>query len=150
MLYLKLNRMIALKSVAVCGVMLGIALLQGCTKEATAVQVTPMVEAYFAAWKSKDYDKMMTFYAKEFFDIYTREDWLAHLQEVNTVMGELQTVKMKRSEVSTVFSGRRFTYEYSNRYANGAAKELVIVFQSVKDHEIKIQIHKIESSILKR
>ncbi len=120
----------------------------GCTQEASQSTVEVTAQEFFGAIKSQNYDKAMEFYSDEFFNLLPREAWLEYLKETNATLGELQKSKLRRSHVNTVFSGRRFVFEFSNQYANGFAKETLIFFQKVRSEDILIQMHRIESKLL--
>jgi len=123
-------------------------ILSACTKEAKKEDVSKLSASLFTAIQNKDYDKALTFYAKEFFNLTPADNWVAHLKDVNNKLGDLQTIKLKTEAASTVFSGKRFIFIYTNRYKNGLAKETVIFFQKINTQEIKVHSHKIESSQL--
>lgn len=134
----------------VVAMVLVMALLAGCTEEASEEQVAPMVEEYFATLEAKDYDKLLTFYHDDFFNLQTKQEWLDHLNFVRATLGEIQNIKLKQKQVNTVFSGRRFIYEYSLKYEKGFAKETVMFFQEINTDVIKVHMHKIDSNLLKK
>ena len=73
---------------------------------------------------------------------------LIYLKHVNGVLGDLKKIKLKHKDISTVFSGRRFVFVFTNQYEKGLAKETVIFFKHISKPGIKIQVHSIESSHL--
>ncbi len=122
--------------------------LSACTQEAKLDEVSKLSAELFTAIQNKDYDKALTFYSKEFFSLTSPNAWIDRLKDINSKLGDLQTIKLKSETASTIFSGRRFIFIYTNRYKNGPAKETVVFFQNIEKQEIKIHSHKIESSLL--
>jgi len=122
--------------------------LTGCTQEADEAQVLPLAEAFFTTIKEKNFEQSLTFYTQDFFNLKSKAQWLDYLKDVNAKLGNLEGIKIRRQQVNTIFSGRRFIFEFSNRYTNGLATETVIFFQKVGDEKIKIQMHKIVSKKL--
>ena len=125
-----------------------VAVTLGCTQEASEEQVTPMVEEYFATMKAKDFDKLLTFYHEDFFNAHPAGEWVEYLKDVRATLGEIESLKLKQSQVNTVLTGRRFIYEYSVKYEKGFAKEMVMFFQDIGGTEIKVQMHRIDSRLL--
>ncbi|NOX43575.1 MAG: hypothetical protein GXP19_07575, partial [Gammaproteobacteria bacterium] len=121
--------------------------VSACTKEANTHDVIKISDEFFTALIQKNYDKALTYYSKDFFSLMPAESWVNRLKEINGKLGDLQEVKLKSENTSTVFSGRRFIFVYANRYKNGLARETLVFFQSVSNPEIKIQSHKIESNL---
>ncbi len=124
--------------------------LMGCSKEVEGEVVLPMANEFFTAIQDKNYDKALTFYSDDFFNLQTPEDWRAHLQEIQEKLGGLQKVKLKLQQTNTVLSGRRFIFIFTNQYEKARSKETVIFFQQVRSDDIKIQVHKIESEALRK
>jgi len=122
--------------------------LSSCTKEAETEDVSKLSTALFTALQHKDYQKALTFYSDEFFGIMPPKAWVDKLKDNNIKLGDLVKVKLKSETASTIFSGRRFIFIYTNQYQNGLAKETVIFFQKINTEEIKVHSHKIESSKL--
>ena len=122
--------------------------LSGCTKEASSESVEQISTKFYDSIQKKDYDKTLSYYAEEFFTLKPAELWVEHLKLVNNKLGDLIKVKLKRKHVSTIFSGRRFVFVFSNQYEKGLAKETVIFFQHTSKPGIKIETHKIESKLL--
>ena len=141
-------RLLTKKTILCLGLLFSF-LLAGCSKEVEEEAVVPIVNEFFSAIKQKDYDKAMTFYSDDFFNMRSHDDWRAYLQEVQGKLGDLQQVKLKRKQTSTVLSGRRFIFIFSNQYEKARTKETVIFFQQVTSDDIKIQVHKIESKALR-
>ncbi len=123
--------------------------LTGCSKEVEGEIVLPIANEFFAALQEKNYDKAMTFYSDDFFNLMSREHWLTNLQDIQKKLGDLETVKLKTQLTNTVLSGRRFIFIYTNHYEKARTKETVIFFQHVSNEDIKIQVHKIESKALR-
>lgn len=123
--------------------------LVACTQEATEDQVTPMAEEYFATLQANDFEKLLTFYHPDFFNLHSAPEWIARLENIREQLGQIQSVKLKQSQVNTVLTGRRFIYEYSVKYEKGFAKEMVLFFQEINQQDIKVQMHKIDSKLLK-
>ncbi|NOY71059.1 MAG: hypothetical protein GXP14_01570 [Gammaproteobacteria bacterium] len=125
-------------------------ILAGCSKEVEGEVVLPMANEFFAAIQDENYDKALTFYSDDFFNLQTPEDWRAYLQEIQEKLGGLQKVKLKLQQTNTVLSGRRFIFIFTNQYEKARSKETVIFFQQVRSDDIKIQVHKIESEALRK
>jgi hypothetical protein len=92
---------------------------------------------------------LLTFYRADFFNLQSQNEWIDYLKYVRQELGEIENIKLKQNQVNTVFSGRRFIYEYSVKYEKGYAKETVMFFQEINSPEIKVQMHKINSNLLK-
>ncbi len=122
--------------------------LSACAQEAKISDVSKLSAELFTAIQNKDYDKALTFYSKDFFSMMPPNAWMEHLKDINSKLGDLQEIKLNSKTASTIFSGKRFIFIYTNRYKNGLAKETVVFFQNVKKQEIKIHSHKIESALL--
>lgn len=122
--------------------------LSGCSREATSESVETISTQLYDSIQKKDFDKTLSFYAEDFFNYQPRAAWRKHLNMVDEKLGTLKKVKLKRKHVSTIFSGRRFVFVFSNQYEKGLAQETVIFFQHVSKPEIKIQSHKIESKLI--
>lgn len=136
-------------AVLFAAVMLSLMLgLGGCSKEVSEDRVSPLVDEYMETFKAKDYEKLLTFYRPDFFNLQNSTEWVDHLKSIHNTLGEIQNVKQKQKQVNTVFSGRRFIYEYSVKYEKGYTKDTVMFFQEVTSPEVKIQMHKIESPLL--
>jgi len=125
-----------------------ISVFSGCTKEASSESVEEISTNFYNALGRQDYDKALTFYEDTFFDLNPAAAWLSYLKLVNQKLGALKKVKLKHKNVSTIFSGRRFVFIFNNQYEKGLAKETVIFFQHTSKPGIKIQAHKIESTLL--
>lgn len=123
-------------------------LLAGCTKETSSESVELIATQFYDAIQKKDYDKALGFYSDDFFTLKPASSWVDYLKHVNGALGDLKKVKLKRKNISTVFSGRRFIFVFSNQYEKGLAKETVIFFKHISKPGIKIQVHTIESSKL--
>lgn len=145
-MYLFRNRLVGAMRIILIAVLVGVTL--GCTQEASEEQVTPMVEEYFAAMQAKDFDKLLTFYHDDFFNAHPAPEWVDYLKHVRATLGEIESLKLKQSQVNTVLTGRRFIYEYSVKYEQGFAKETVMFFQDIGGTDIKVQMHKIDSRLL--
>lgn len=122
--------------------------LSACAQEAKIKDVSKQSAELFTAIQNKDYDKALTFYSKDFFSMMPPNAWIEHLKDINSKLGDLQEIKLKSKTASTIFSGKRFIFIYTNRYKNGLAKETVVFFQNIKKQETKIHSHKIESPLL--
>jgi len=123
--------------------------LSGCSKEVEGEVVLPLANEFFLALQEKDYDKALTFYSDDFFNLTSREHWRANLEDIQKKLGKLDTIKLKLQHTNTVLSGRRFIFIYTNHYEKARTKETVIFFQHVSNEDIKIQVHKIESKALR-
>jgi len=123
--------------------------LAGCSKEVEGEVVLPLANEFFVAIQDKDYDKALTFYSDDFFNLMSRESWRDNLKEVQEKLGPLERIKLKLQETNTVLSGRRFIFIFTNHYEKARTKETVIFFQHVSNEDIKIQVHKIESKALR-
>jgi len=123
-------------------------LLAGCTKETSSESVEEIATQYYDSIQKKDYDKALSFYADDFFTLEPAAAWLNYLKHVNDTLGNLKKVKLKRKNVSTIFSGRRFVFVFSNQYEKGLAEETVIFFKHTSKPGVKILAHKIESTLL--
>ena len=123
-------------------------LLSGCTKETSSESAELIATQFYDAIQKKDYDKALGFYSDEFFTLKPASSWVDYLKHVNGVLGDLKKIKLKHKDISTVFSGRRFVFVFTNQYEKGLAKETVIFFKHISKPGIKIQVHSIESSHL--
>lgn len=123
-------------------------LLTGCTKETSSESVELIATQFFDVIQKKNYDKALGFYSDDFFALKPESSWVDYLKHVNGALGDLKKVKLKRKNISTVFSGRRFVFVFSNQYEKGLAKETVIFFKHISKPGVKIQVHTIESSKL--
>jgi len=139
-----------LLQISLTAIILGLLLAQlsGCTKEASGETVELITTKFYDSIQKKDINKTLSFYEDTFFDMRPKKAWTKHLLDVQDKLGQLKIVKLKRKNTSTVFSGRRFIFVFSNQYEKGLAKETLIFFQHVSKPGIKIQSHKIESSAL--
>jgi len=136
--------------ISLTAIILGLLLTQlsSCTKEASDETVEVIATQFYDSIQKKEIDKALGFYEDTFFDMHPKKVWTEHLLDVQDKLGQLKVVKLKRKNTSTVFSGRRFVFVFSNQYEKGLAKETLIFFQHVSKPGIKIQSHKIESSAL--
>jgi len=133
---------------ALIAALISLVLLLGCSKEVSEVHVAPLIDEYMATLKAKDYEKLLSFYRDDFFNVQSPGEWIDYLKRIRGTLGEIISVKQKQKQVNTVFSGRRFIYEYSVKYEKGYAKETIMFFQEVTSPDIKVQMHKIESPLL--
>jgi len=143
------NDLMDLKAVKALVLALLFVVVAGCTKEASEEQVSPLMDEYIETYKAKDFEKLLTYYHPEFFNVQSEKAWVEHLQHVRATMGEVASVKLKQKQVNTVFSGRRFIYEYSVKYEKGYAKEVIMFVQKIGTEGIKVQMHKIDSKLLR-
>ncbi len=148
-MFLKINDYVGLKAVKIFVTVLLLFVVAGCTKEASEEEVSPLMDEYIEALKAKDFEKLLTFYHPEFFNMRSEQEWIDYLLHVREVLGDIEGVKLKQKQVNTVFSGRRFIYEYSVKYERGYAKEVIMFVQKIGTEGIKVQMHKIESKLLR-
>ncbi len=148
-MFLKMNTYASQRVIRIVVVAWLFLLVAGCTKEASEEEVSPLMDEYIEALKAKDFETLLTFYHPEFFNMRSEQEWIDYLLHVREVLGEIEGVKLKQKQVNTVFSGRRFIYEYSIKYERGYAKEVIMFVQKIGTEGIKVQMHKIESKLLR-
>ena len=101
---------------------------------------------FFEAAKAKDYARA----AGLFVDAEMGARAADQLQLNQSKLGDLQDYELRHSTVNTVFSGRRFTLKYVTKYTNFGATETLIMFESVSEPGIKIEVYNVASEGLRR
>jgi hypothetical protein len=138
-----------------CGFLLIATALGGCDMRGSgtvgmggsaAADAERIADRFFAAAKAADYDTA----ARLFID--TRSGAVAADQlKLNRIkLGELQGYELRDTTVNTIFSGRRFTLKYVARYPAFNATETLIMFESVTEPGIAIEVYHITSAGLRR
>ncbi len=98
-------------------------------------------ELFYAALKKGDFAAAADLYVKK----RPRAEIIQELEEYKQRLGDLQSYKMKDVVVSTVFSGVRYIIRYKTQYTQIKATEGLIMFQSVSDDFIRIEIRNVQT-----
>lgn len=117
-------------------------------QQASGDQAQEVVRKFQAAFNAGNHDAALMLYGDEFFQLRSRESWLAQLRQMREKLGELQSSQLSESQINTVYSGRQFLFVFVNKYSLGNATETMVLLQPVDSPQIKIVMHKVESSAL--
>lgn len=121
----------------------------GCNmKQATEAQARQIVDQFYLAIKAGDFAGASKSLSEEFFQREPRESWIATMQKNASKLGALQEIKLKETQVNTIYSGRQFLYIFINRYEKGNATETMVLLQPVDKPAIEIVAYKVESILL--
>lgn len=123
-----------------------VSLLAACSApQATGDQARQVVEQFYAALKAADYAGAAGHMDPNFFQREPQEVWIASMKNIADKLGPLQEMKLKESQINTIYSGRQFLYIFINRYEKGNATETVVLLQPLDKKEIKVVAYKVES-----
>jgi hypothetical protein len=104
---------------------------------------------YFESIRAKDFDKALTFYAPQFFEQTSREDWLQGLHNLDEKLGDLSKYDLVgwriQSNVGAPISGTFYILQYKVTYTKYQADETLTLFRPTTGGEIKILGHSIQS-----
>lgn len=126
-----------------------VSLLAACgAPQATGDQARQVVEQFYAALKAADYTGAAGHMDPNFFQREPQDVWIASMKNVAAKLGPLQEMKLKESQINTIYSGRQFLYIFINRYEKGNATETVVLLQPLDKKEIKVVAYKVESVLL--
>lgn len=117
-------------------------------QQATGEEAQDVVRKFQAAFNAENYNLAMTLYGEEFFQVRSRDDWEAKLRQAREKLGELETSRLSETQINTVYSGRQFLFVFENKYRNGNTSETMVLLQPVDSPDIKIVMHKFDSSVL--
>ena len=121
----------------------------GCDKpQASADHVKVIADKYWQAVQQGNYNEVLKFYGKSFFQLQPEATWKARLEEIHNKLGSLKTWSLRDSQVNTMYSGRQYMFKFVNAYEKGNATETLIFFQPVDDEAITIVAHQTESLAL--
>lgn len=121
--------------------------LTGCMMTDTgpsAEYAAQMGNDYLGARVQKDNAKTFEYYADDFFNMRSREQWQGYLNEINTKLGDLQKFELLNKQKDVRYSGTFYFLQYKTTYAHGSARELITLMQPVEGGALKIFAHKIE------
>lgn len=101
---------------------------------------------FFSALKAKDYERALDYYSPDFFNGRPREEWKAHLQDIQRKLGDLQSFELRRKQVDVRYTGTFFIYEYSVAYAHEKSWETITFFVHVSGQQpVKVFGHQIKA-----
>lgn len=124
-------------------------LLGACSMpQASSEQALAVVKKFQTALTAQDYGAAMNFYDEAFFQTRSREIWQTQLRQVRDKLGELKASELSEQQINTVYSGRQFLFVFVNRYSNGYITETMVLLQPVDSPDIKIVMHKLDSTAL--
>jgi hypothetical protein len=113
--------------------------LQACGSPPPENPAPKVVEAYYEALKNKDFDKLVTFYADDFFNNQSKDTWLERLKK----RGNLEKVELANMQADTRFSGKFYIFQMHTTYDGKPARETLTLVWGINDKEIKIVAHKL-------
>ncbi len=122
-----------------CAILLGsMSLMMACSEVSRDDKAaTALLENYFQAIKSGDFDQAAAYYPER-----KRDQWKAFLRTNLEKMGPLKQFSIDHSAVSTVYSGVYFVFTMDNRYQNRDATEIITLFQEVDQKKPWLNFHK--------
>lgn len=104
-------------------------MLASCSKQSTLESTTHMVDAFFSAIKTQDFETASAFFIEN--ATRPREEWLNQLREYHEELGELQDYALQSKVINTVYSGARYTLMYRAKFLKRDADINLIVFEGV-------------------
>lgn len=136
-----------------CGFLLISGALGGCGMDSSvgmggsaAADAERIANRFFEAARAGDYDAA----AALFVDPASAAMAVDQLKLNQIKLGELQSYELRDTTVNTIFSGRRFTLKYVTRHAAFGATETLILFESVSEPGIKLEVYHVTSEGLRR
>lgn len=124
----------------------GLFLLPSCTPsqpEGHAVDDT--AKAYFEALQSGDLEKVMTFYAEDFFKTIPREQWQERLQHLLQDQGPVQSYSLAGKQADTRYSAKFYIYQYNTQHAGKRVQHILTFIRPVDDtSKVKLVGHGIK------
>ncbi len=112
-------------------------------------QANKLSVVFMEALKNQDYDTALDMADEDFFAVRTREEWRAYFGQINAVMGERQTLKVKTAMNDAKYSGNFYMFEYVTKYENGLGKEKLTLAQMINsDDPPRVFTYRFESSKL--
>lgn len=135
-----------------CGLVLVLGALGACGGEGagmggSSVEAAERVAArFFEVVKAKNFAAVATMFSQP----ESGDQAIDQLQINQSKLGDLQSYELRKTDVNTVFSGRRFTLRYVTRYPEFTATETLILFESVSEPGIKIEVYNVSSEGLRR
>ncbi len=116
--------------------------LSGCGAAGLAGPPAEQVgELFYEALKKGDFTAAADLYVQK----RPRAEIVQELEEYQQRLGDLKSYKMKDMVVSTVFSGVRYILRYKTQYTQRNLTEGLIMFQSVSDDFIRIEIRSVQT-----
>lgn len=110
-----------------------------------------MATDYLRAITQGDFSRAFSHCDEEFFASSDEDQWKAYYAEVKSQLGEIKNIKLKRHLIDERLTGRFFMFQFSNKYEQGYAREMItLIMKDDADGQVKIFGHKIESSKLKQ
>jgi len=118
-------------------------MLMACSQEAPGIAPEQLASRFYDAIINKDFNTAVSFYGPEM----PAETHLKELQQLQMTLGDLQSYKLQDTIVNTVFSGTRYIYTYRLQYTTATAKEMLVMFNSVRGEPLHIEVrnYKIKS-----
>jgi len=108
-----------------------------------------MATEYLMAIKQGDFNRAFSICSDEFFQAQDRASWEKYFASVKSRLGELKTIKLKRKLIDERLTGRFYMFQFSNKYENGYANEMItLIMKDEAGGVVKLFGHKIESSKL--
>jgi hypothetical protein len=139
-----------MKSIFLFSLLILIFLMASCGNIAQDSKAAEAVaKDYFESIRAKDFDKAITFYAPQFFEKTTREEWLQSLKNINERLGGLDKYDLVswkiQANAGTPNSGTFYILEYKIIYTKYQSAETLTLFRPTSGGEIKILGHSIQS-----
>jgi hypothetical protein len=126
-----------------------VALMTGCGGGRDVSDANIVMRSYYEAIQAKHFEKALTFYAPEFYERTSREEWLQTLSDLNSKLGDLQTYQMSgyriEAGVGAGLTGAFLVMQYRVTYSKYPADETVTLIRSGPSNEMRILSHQIAS-----
>jgi hypothetical protein len=122
--------------VALCGAV-------GCSFSEDRKEAEQLAEQYFAKMQGGDIEGVLSLYSARFYDVTSRADWLAFLQNQRARCGTPKTHSLTTWNVFSSIgtnSGTRTTLVYEVQYSNCRVSEKMTIFKP-SGGKIQIQGH---------
>ena len=102
-------------------------------------------KAYFEALKIGDSEKVMGFYADDFFTKMTREQWQQRIQTLLQEKGPVQSYSISGKQADTRYSGKFYIYRYNTKHGEKRVQHILTFVRPVDDTDtVKLVGHLIK------
>ncbi len=110
----------------------------------TNQKLDTLTKQYFAELQAQNYDKVLSFYSDDFFNLHPKPVWRARLIDLFEKLGPIDQISLANKQADTRFSGKFFIYQYYTMHGKKRVKHILTWILPVNDDKVKLVGHMIK------